>query len=691
MSKVSIVVASHRAGLGTNVLRCLKALEGISETKTTEVIVVDNSRDGTSETIAQRFPQIRLIRAPKQKLIPHLWELGIRQASGDIVAITTGDFVPEKDWVEQILKAHEGTHYSGIGGAIENEPGSGIVSRAIYFCRYSAYMLPLEKSRVKDFAADNASYKRSVLQRYGAMRRHGFWESAIHAQMTRDGLELLLTPNIVVCHHKSFSFLGFMKQRFLHGRRYGADRAKDFSTIRRQLYILVSPLIPIVFLWRITRQVIAKKRNIAEYLSAVPVMFLFLLGWSAGELIGYLSTPTEEDVEPSVRRPRLRHFMTLSGIPTNIGLSLLTVLLSLALCEGFFRAIAFDFAKQEQAWRETPLFGQQPIVPTGEVFFRHPGPAMWSGRLLSLNAAKAKLPWDPYGSEDVVTAKYDRLGFRNPDGLSDWDIAVAGDSFTELGYLPYDQLFTTILGRALNRKVLNLGTSYTGPLTQLSYLKQYGLAKSTRDAVIVFFEGNDLTDLDREYADLMHWQQTGQRPYRHFEKQISFIKAVYASIKQLHGRFNKGQNFFNAYFQSPGADIPIMLSYAPPDRSQIKDRTLQHLDYFVSEYAKLGRDRQVTVWLAYMPGKERVLYGHIRFSDATSIELKNWRPTDLPDLISEFCHKYGIKFVDLTPALVAETRKNMHLLYNSVLDSHLNAMGSSVVASELARHFQVSN
>ena len=59
----------------------------------------------------------------------------------------------------------------------------------------------------------------------------------------------------------------------------------------------------------------------------------------------------------------------------------------------------------------------------------------------------------------------------------------------------YDQLFTTILGKMLNIRVLNLGVSHTGPLTQLSYLQDYGVSPSTKHVVIVFYEGNDLSDL----------------------------------------------------------------------------------------------------------------------------------------------------------------------------------------------------
>lgn len=291
--KLSIVVASHNGR--DNIGRCLAALQHALKSTEIEVIVVDNSSDGSSEIVGRQFAEVKLVQAPKDKFIPQLWEIGIQQARGEIVATTTAHFVPEKDWIPQILKAHEKA-YAGIGGAIENEADGGVVSRAIYFCRYSAYMLPFDERRVKDFAADNASYKRAVLDRYEAARRNGFWEAAIHEQMIADGHELSLNPGVVVRHHKSFSFAGFMAQRFFHGRQYGTDRAKHFSTVRRLAYAVMSPLIPLIFLWRMTRRVLARRKSIAPYLSALPVVTAFLVSWSAGELLGYLSVPEEKEL-----------------------------------------------------------------------------------------------------------------------------------------------------------------------------------------------------------------------------------------------------------------------------------------------------------------------------------------------------------------------------------------------------------
>jgi hypothetical protein len=65
--------------------------------------------------------------------------------------------------------------------------------------------------------------------------------------------------------------------------------------------------------------------------------------------------------------------------------------------------------------------------------------------------------------EAVSTIRYDGDGFRNPQDLDDWDLVVIGDSIVESGYLPYDALLTTQLGRLLDARVKNGGVSYTGP------------------------------------------------------------------------------------------------------------------------------------------------------------------------------------------------------------------------------------
>lgn len=281
--KLSVVLASQNAL--TSVSDCLKTLENQAED--IEIIVVDNSTDDTAKIIERDFPNVKLINAAKEKLIPELWGIGIKNSTGEYVALTTTHFVPSDNWIAETLLANE-ADYAGIGGAIENDAAAGLVSWAVYFCRYSPYMLPFEKAEVEDFAADNASYRRRDLQFVEAAMSDGFWENFVHQQMRKADMKLLKTPRIVVYHRDSFTFSGFMNQRFHHGKQFGNTRAAQMPIATRLVYAALSPVIPFLYLYRIIGRVFAKKRNIGKLVLASPILTLFLLSWSAGEFSGYL-------------------------------------------------------------------------------------------------------------------------------------------------------------------------------------------------------------------------------------------------------------------------------------------------------------------------------------------------------------------------------------------------------------------
>ena len=51
--------------------------------------------------------------------------------------------------------------------------------------------------------------------------------------------------------------------------------------------------------------------------------------------------------------------------------------------------------------------------------------------------------------------------------------------------------------------------------------------------------------------------------------------------------------------------------------------------------------------------------------------------------VRDLAERHGIRFIDLTPALVTETRATGSLLFNTMYDCHLNRRGSHVVAGAL--------
>ncbi len=368
-------------------------------------------------------------------------------------------------------------------------------------------------------------------------------------------------------------------------------------------------------------------------------------------------------------------------------LTLVSVVVVIATAEVGFRLARFDFRRQEAFLRRIPPCYQKPTVPTGEVFFRRPGPRDWTGQVIRTQLRALRLPTDTYREEPVVTVHYNRFGFRNDDDLKAWDIAVAGDSFTELGYLPTEQLFTTILGRRLNRRVLNLGIASTGPFTYLSYLQDYGLCPETRDTLVVFYEGNDMEDLRREQADWQHFQRTGQRPHREVHRQTSLLRALGERLRRTDSLAPPLP--VDAWFQSAHGRVAVTLQ--PPSRSRADQpaEALQALATFADRYAAFARQHGLRPWLAYMPCKQRVWHGRLEFSAAAAENIKTWQPNDLPAVVAAECDRAGIGFIDLTPALREATDRTGELLFNTIYDTHLNAGGSAVVAEALARALAV--
>lgn len=285
-SELSIVIASQNAQ--TSATKCLQKIEDQCELNNIEIIVVDNSCDETTELISSHFPSIKLIKCSTDKLIPELWGIGISASRGKFIALTTTHFIPANNWVAEVLKA-QSSEYAGIGGAIENDKENNLVSWAVYFCRYSRYMLPFVKTDVEDFAADNSSYKRANLERTKFPVTDGFWEVFAHKKMLKENMRLCLTPEIVVFHQNSFTFSEFVVQRFHHGKQFGRMRIADISKIKRLVLIILGPLIPFIFLYRITRRILAKRKNITKYIQSLPILFLFLTSWSIGEVCGYLA------------------------------------------------------------------------------------------------------------------------------------------------------------------------------------------------------------------------------------------------------------------------------------------------------------------------------------------------------------------------------------------------------------------
>ena len=97
--------------------------------------------------------------------------------------------------------------------------------------------------------------------------------------------------------------------------------------------------------------------------------------------------------------------------------------------------------------------------------------------------------------------KSDRYGFHNPDEIwneksVDW--IFIGDSFGEGKCVPSKKNTTGRIKSLTNEVAINLGKAGNGPLAQLAILQEYGKFTKPNKVIWMYYEGNDLHDLDNE-------------------------------------------------------------------------------------------------------------------------------------------------------------------------------------------------
>lgn len=368
----------------------------------------------------------------------------------------------------------------------------------------------------------------------------------------------------------------------------------------------------------------------------------------------------------------------------------LSLALSIGLVEVAFRLAGFDFDFKRRAHERTPIFYRQPLLPMEDGLLRRSGPALWEGQVITPRLQAMGVPEEFHPLEPEISVSYDRNGFRNPSGLEDWEIVVAGDSFTELGHLPYRDLFTTRLGERLSVRVKNLGVSYTGPFSYVSYLRRFGGSGSAQYAVLAFFEGNDLGDLLREWRQLREARRrrarglppVGERSRLDSqEPQSSVLKAAYRLLTRPP-RSTEGPRP-NAFFEHRGTRVPVSVTYTPPSLDRVSVRIRELLGSALTDWAEVANALGVEPWLLYLPCKRRVLHQWLVFEPDAPRELRHWSPSRLPDQVRRMAEVRGISFVDATEALQAEAAAG-RLPYNGVWDTHLNRQGTEAVAELLA-------
>lgn len=292
--QISVVMATKNPG--QRLYPCLDSLLDQDPSVTAEIIVADASTDGSEQILRARYPDVRVLHFDSSMGPPQLIREALRQARGQIIAVTDAHCRFPPGWTVRLRQAHE-ADYPVIGGAVENGNSNGLLNWAFFFADYGAFMLPAPRRATSVLAGNHVTYKKSLIELKFDCMREGFWKVFFHQDLQREGVRFLFDPSLVVYCARHDTFLNFSRRYFRDARLFAALRCKRMSSRARFLRLLATPVLPAVLFYR--RLIALRTRGYRmRFLKSLPFLAVFVTVWAIGEFVGYVLGPGRLLAEP---------------------------------------------------------------------------------------------------------------------------------------------------------------------------------------------------------------------------------------------------------------------------------------------------------------------------------------------------------------------------------------------------------
>ena len=169
-----------------------------------EIIVVDNeSTDGTSEMMANDYPDIKYLWLPDNFDIRSI-NIGIEMSTGDIIWRTDSDSHPESEYAfEEVLKIFEEKPDIDIIATEDIEVRKGYQPWEWYPLAIDKNNIPKDGFKANFFPGTGAAIKRKVYDKIGGFWEFGFEELDFCTRAIVAGFNVRYFPNIRTLHYAS--------------------------------------------------------------------------------------------------------------------------------------------------------------------------------------------------------------------------------------------------------------------------------------------------------------------------------------------------------------------------------------------------------------------------------------------------------------------------------------------------------
>jgi hypothetical protein len=166
-----------------------------------------------------------------------------------------------------------------------------MTSWAELYSDFGPWVEPAKAIESINLGGHHSAYKRAVLLEFGPLLDSLLETDLIlNGELRARGYKLYLEPAAKSYHVNCSRFTSHLLSEYHGGRLFGAARARyeRWSIFRRLLYIGGMPLIPIVRLWRIWKEIRRSGRQRELFPLVLPPLITGLISHTVGEATGYI-------------------------------------------------------------------------------------------------------------------------------------------------------------------------------------------------------------------------------------------------------------------------------------------------------------------------------------------------------------------------------------------------------------------
>ena len=183
------------------------------------MIVVDDGSSDATPAIAREYG-FRVISGRNHGL-SHARNVGLRAASGEIVAYLDDDAYPDPDWLRYLAAGFLGSTHVGIGGPNLPPPGDGLVAESVANAPGGPIHVLLSDQEAEHIPGCNMAFRRDALLAIGGFDpqfRTAGDDVDVCWRLRERGGTLGFQPGAVVWHHRRNSVRAYWKQQVGYGR-----------------------------------------------------------------------------------------------------------------------------------------------------------------------------------------------------------------------------------------------------------------------------------------------------------------------------------------------------------------------------------------------------------------------------------------------------------------------------------------